>query len=528
MVARGLRTLLFLAVAVPIGAVGLAIVIAGWVLVAVLAITPLVVPALVAFRVAIGGAARLDGELANELLGTSVKPRVTSPGPSGFWRAGWNVLTDANFWRQHTYVIVRLSLGFAVAVAEWSLLAASLGLITLPVWYRWTDVSLFGSRHVDSLGEAFLYVPVGLAGLAVALALLRPLEAGARRLVLGLLSDVPAGDALPSGAVRKGLRVHALAYAGVTGLLVAIWALTGHGTFWPVWPLLGLGAPLATHAWIVEVESRPHTGWRSRALDIQAGESVILALFFTGIWAAATRGYFWPIWPIMALALLLGIHAAIAYLQRGSSERIAVLEQTRAGAVDQQESDLERIERDLHDGAQARLVALGMSIGMAEQKLASDPAAAQALLAEARQGTHEALEELRSLARGIRPPVLADRGLEAAISALADRTPLQVDVRVELDRRPPRAVETAAYFVAAEAFANAGKHAGATHVEISLRELDDTLVVEVDDDGVGGADASGSGLRGLARRVAALDGRLEVVSPAGGPTTVRAVIPCGS
>jgi signal transduction histidine kinase len=169
-----------------------------------------------------------------------------------------------------------------------------------------------------------------------------------------------------------------------------------------------------------------------------------------------------------------------------------------------------------------------MSIGMAEQKLATDPVAAQALLAEARQGTHEALEELRSLARGIRPPVLADRGLEAAISALADRTPLQVDVRVELDRRPPRAVETAAYFVAAEAFANAGKHAGATHVEISLRELDDTLVVEVDDDGVGGADASGSGLRGLARRVEALDGRLEVVSPAGGPTTVRAVIPCGS
>jgi Putative sensor len=324
MVARGLRTLLFLGVAVPIGAVGLAIVIAGWVLVAVLAITPLVVPALVAFRFAIGGAARLDGELANELLGTSVRPRVTSPGPGGFWRAGWNVLTDANFWRQHTYLIVRLSLGFAVAVAEWSLLAASLGLITLPVWYRWTDVSVFGERHVDSLGEAFLYVPVGLVGLAIAFTLLRPLEFGARRLVLGLLSDVPAGEVLPAEAVHKALRIHALGYAGAGGLLVAIWALTGHATFWPVWPLLALGAPLATHAWIVEVESRPHTGWRSRALDTQAGVSVILALFFTGIWAAAARGYFWPIWPIAALALLLGIHAAVAYLQR-DRRRIAVL-----------------------------------------------------------------------------------------------------------------------------------------------------------------------------------------------------------
>ncbi len=159
--------------------------------------------------------------------------------------------------------------------------------------------------------------------------------------------------------------------------------------------------------------------------------------------------------------------------------RISELEETRAGAVDQQESELERIERDLHDGAQARLVALGMSLGMAEQKLDTDPAAAQALLAEAREGTREALEELRSLARGIHPPVLADRGLEAAISALAGRTPLQVTVSVDVPRRPPRAVETAAYFVVAEALANAGKHAGATRVDIAVREDGGALRVEV-------------------------------------------------
>jgi signal transduction histidine kinase len=169
-----------------------------------------------------------------------------------------------------------------------------------------------------------------------------------------------------------------------------------------------------------------------------------------------------------------------------------------------------------------------MSLGMAEQKFASDPDAAKELLAEARQGTREALEELRSLARGIHPPVLADRGLEAAISTLADRTPVRVDVVVDLPRRPQRAIESAAYFVVAEALANAGKHADANHVAIDVHENDGNLVVSVVDDGPGGANPKGSGLLGLARRVEALDGELEVISRPGGPTTVRAVIPCGS
>jgi signal transduction histidine kinase len=251
-------------------------------------------------------------------------------------------------------------------------------------------------------------------------------------------------------------------------------------------------------------------------------------VFFTLVWAVTSRGYFWPMWPILALAAIFVLHAGVALTRRDSQERIAVLEETRAGAVDLQESELARIERDLHDGAQAHLVALGMSLGMAEQKLATDPAVAQELLAEARRGTREALEELRRLARGIHPPVLADRGLEAAIAALADRTPLQVNVAVDVPKRPPRPVETAAYFVVAEALANTGKHARAGRVDIQVREETGRLIVEVVDDGAGGADPSGTGLRGLARRVGALDGHLEIVSPAGGPTTVRAVIPCES
>src|SRR5581483_8047937 len=438
---RTLKTLLFLLAAIPLGGIGLAALIAGWVLVATLAITPLAVPALVAFRVAIGGVARLDATLANRLLGTSVQPVATSPGPSGFWNSGLNVLRDTAFWRQQVYVALRLSLGFGLAVAEWSLVAGSLGLISLPIWYRWTRYTqVVPGVYVRTLGHALLWVPVGLAGLALAVALTRPIASGWRFLARTLLGDMGT----------MSLRAHALAYGMLNVLLVVVWAAT-------------------------------------------------------------TRGYFWPEWPMLGFALSLGTHAIFEVTRRG--ERISELETTRAGAVEQQETDLERIERDLHDGAQARLVALGMSLGMAEQKLASDPAAAQQLLAEARQGTREALEELRSLARGIHPPVLTDRGLEAAISAIADRTPLRVDVTVDVPRRPPRAVETAAYFVVVEALANAGKHAHAQHVTVDVRTEDGELVAEVVDDGAGGANAEGSGLRGLARRVEALDGTLAVTSP---------------
>jgi signal transduction histidine kinase len=214
-------------------------------------------------------------------------------------------------------------------------------------------------------------------------------------------------------------------------------------------------------------------------------------------------------------------------LRRGQlAARIAALETSRASAVEGQEAQLRRIERDLHDGAQARLVALGMNLGMAERKLGSDPEAARELLTEARRGAHEALQELRDLARGIAPPLLADRGLEAAIAGLASRTPLHVRLTADLERRPPAAVESAAYFVVSEALANAGKHACAEHVDVVERLRGPSLLVEVADDGVGGADVTGSGLVGLARRVSALDGRFEVTSPPGGPTTVRAVMPC--
>jgi signal transduction histidine kinase len=264
----------------------------------------------------------------------------------------------------------------------------------------------------------------------------------------------------------------------------------------------------------------------SKALAIQIGISAVLLGFLVAVWALAGGGYFWPIWPALGFALAAIVHAAVLYAR--SQHRIQELETSRAGAVDVQETELRRIERDLHDGAQARLVALGMSLGMAEQKLKTDPEAAGALLAEARRGAGEALEELRVLARGIHPPILTDRGLEAAVTALTARSPVPVKLSVDVALRPEPAVETAAYFVVAEAVANAIKYAHPTRLDIRIGRLRDTLTVEVEDDGSGGADPGGDGLKGLTQRVQALDGYLNVTSPVGGPTTVRALLPCGS
>jgi signal transduction histidine kinase len=308
-----------------------------------------------------------------------------------------------------------------------------------------------------------------------------------------------------------------------------LWALTSN-YFLPEWLILPSAALLAVHAWLVALAKRsrlPRHWGDSGAVAISGGIAAVLACFLVVVWAITPHPVFWPVWPIAGLAALVAAHALLG--ARGSSAltaRIAKLETTRAGAIDVQESELRRIERDLHDGAQARLVALGMSLGMAEQQLSEDPERARALLAEARAGAETALRELRDLARGIHPPVLADRGLEAALRSLANATPLQVTLEVSVDERPAPTVETAAYFVAAEALANAAKHAHAEHLEVTLRRRGALLSVTVRDDGCGGADPAGHGLSGLRRRVEALDGRLSVNSPPDGPTVIEAELPC--
>ena len=207
--------------------------------------------------------------------------------------------------------------------------------------------------------------------------------------------------------------------------------------------------------------------------------------------------------------------------------RIGELETSRAGVVDAAETERRRIERDLHDGAQQRLVSLAMELGRARAKFASDPQAAEAIVEQAHEQAKEALTELRNLVRGVHPPVLSDRGLDAALSGLAALSPVPVTVRVDLAERPPASVEAIAYFVVAEALTNVAKHAKASRALVTVTRSGDLLNVAVSDDGIGGASLAGQGLAGLAARVAGIDGRLLVTSPDGGPTEIEAVLPCG-
>lgn len=209
------------------------------------------------------------------------------------------------------------------------------------------------------------------------------------------------------------------------------------------------------------------------------------------------------------------------------AKRIDRLTETRHEAVDSAASELRRIERDLHDGAQARLVAMGMSLGTIEALIEKDPEQAKRMLVAARTSSAEALTELRDLVRGIHPPVLAERGLGDALKALALRLPLESEVAVDLAGRPDAPVESAAYFAVSEALTNAVKHSGADRVWIDLHHADGMLRVAVTDNGRGGAvTGGGSGLSGIERRLGTFDGVLAVSSPVGGPTLVSLEIPC--
>jgi signal transduction histidine kinase len=213
-----------------------------------------------------------------------------------------------------------------------------------------------------------------------------------------------------------------------------------------------------------------------------------------------------------------------------TTERMQQLERTRAQAVDDSAATLRRIERDLHDGTQARLVALAMNVGLAKEKLAEggDPAQAQALLERAHSTAKDAIVEPRDLARGIHPPVL-DRGLDAALATLAAHSVVPVDLRTAIAQRPSPAIETIAYFCAAELLTNIAKHSGARRARIDARTGGGLLWLQVSDDGRGGARlGAGTGLTGLAERVSTVDGRLSVDSPAGGPTVVMVELPLES
>jgi len=295
-----------------------------------------------------------------------------------------------------------------------------------------------------------------------------------------------------------GLATAGLAVIAAFGLQIA--------NAWPSWP--GPRTPdQYVLSGVVAVASRSMA-------DLAAVQGLILLGF--AVWLAPRT--------IPQLRPLLGL-AANADLVR----RVQRLTETRAVAVDTANADLRRLERDLHDGAQARLVALGMHLRAMEKLIPASPDAALALVAEARETSARALTDLRELVRGVHPPVLADRGLGDAVRALALDTPLRIETEMCLPDRLPAPIETACYFAVAEVLTNAAKHSGARAARISVTHADGVLRIVVTDFGIGGADASrGTGLAGVEKRLATFDGVMALSSPAGGPTMVVMEVPCAS
>jgi signal transduction histidine kinase len=253
----------------------------------------------------------------------------------------------------------------------------------------------------------------------------------------------------------------------------------------------------------------------------------LIVIWLVGIWAAAGSAYLVTAWA----ALRVGLSRRLLVRPPGGELTAQIVELTRSRAriVDVYEAERLRMERDLHDGAQQRLTALIMTIGLADLELADGPPAARSLVTRAHREAKQTLQELRDLARGIRPSVLTDRGLGAAVAAVAERSPVSVQVDVDLHDRLVDRVESAAYFVVCEGLANVAKHSRATQASVVVRRGGGMLTVEIRDDGVGGANPSAAGgLVGLADRVSALGGALHLSSPPGGPSVMRARIPCGS
>ncbi|MFF4564670.1 sensor histidine kinase [Streptomyces sp. NPDC001435] len=285
---------------------------------------------------------------------------------------------------------------------------------------------------------------------------------------------------------------------------------------------LGKGGGLLPRLWLA---LKDPVGWRTLLYDLirLPWGIVTFVTVLTGLFVL------WPVLPYIVRGLSNVDRVMVRGLLSPSDElerRIAELESDRGVVVDTAAADLRRIERDLHDGAQARLVNLAMGLGLAKEKLLEDPDSAAAMVAEAHGEVKLALQELRDLARGIHPAVLTDRGLDAALSSVASRCTVPVKVTADLESRPAAAIEGIAYFTVSELLQNVSKHSGARSASVDVWRAEDRLLIQVWDDGRGGARLDGgSGMRGLADRLGAVDGLFVVDSPPGGPTTVTAELP---
>jgi signal transduction histidine kinase len=344
-----------------------------------------------------------------------------------------------------------------------------------------------------------------------------------RRLVgLVLPEPVPSAFRVPTGGVMRRLRQVAadantwrdivwLVVNGFVGFAVGVFGLV-------ILMFTGMSLWASFFWWTLA----PYDSIRIFDTRIESWANALLFCLPLAVLGVAMTVYLVP--------MLAKVHAGMSKMLLSPSDleaRVEELTETRAGAVDAHEAELRRIERDLHDGTQARLVSIAVRLGVAEKTMPADDPAAD-LVREAREGAEEAMGELRDMIRTMYPPILADRGLSGALAALGARCPMPVGVEVgEMPRIPP-AVEAAAYYVVAEALTNVAKHSQATRASVRVT-YDGAVMIMVADNGFGGVDeARGTGVLGMRRRVAALDGTLTVDSPSGGPTVISVEVPCAS
>ncbi|MET8244609.1 sensor domain-containing protein [Streptomyces sp. NPDC005202] len=418
--------------------------------------------------------------------------------------AGLRAPFEARSWREFGYVLLSLPIGIVLFTYAVTMVSLGAGLLVTFLGIPVLAAALAGSRGFGALERARAR---GLLGLQVAEPQpLRMKRQGALAWMVAVLKSGTSWRALLYAVLQFPWSVFSFTVA------VNVWALGWALLTYPLWfwvfPMYAGQGGLQLYG------DEHHRIFLDNPFEITV--TALVGLLFT----LATP------WIVRALTMVdrLLVHGLLGPSRL--SARVVELESDRGVVVDTAAADLRRIERDLHDGAQARLVNLAMGLGLAKEKLAEDPQAAARMVDEAHGEVKTALQELRDLARGIHPAVLTDRGLDAALSAVASRCTVPVQVEVDLAERPAPAIERIAYFTVSELLQNVSKHSGARFASVDVWRTDDRLMLQVVDDGAGGADVSnGSGLAGLAERLDAVDGVLVVDSPEGGPTRVTAELP---
>lgn len=415
---------------------------------------------------------------------------------------------DARVWKESTYLLADLPMGVFLFTVAVTLLSTAAGMLITLVGLPLLVLTVWLGRLVSPVERARAKALLDIDAPAIAPL---TLEGGIWQKFKTLVGDTPGWKGVAYSLLMLPWGV--LAFTAV----VVLWTLSFSLLTVPLWGWASDDPPPFT----LGGTTYDLGGWQL-TLATSAASFVIGALLV----AALPR-------VMHALAgvdrsLVRGMLAADE--QEVLARRVTELQESRDASVESAAGELRRIERDLHDGAQQRLVSLAMNLGMAKERLSEvDDPKARELVTQAHDEAKQAIVELRDLVRGIHPAVLTDRGLDAAVSALAARCPVPVQLRSDLPGRLPSTCEATAYFVVAEALTNVAKHSRATTASVDMVVRDSVLVVTISDDGVGGAvESAAGGLRGLHDRVRAVEGRLRVASPPGGPTTIIAEVPCAS